>query len=77
MDPPMVTVATAELEQPPVVPVTVYDVFTVGETISGLAVDPVFHTYVVPPVAVNVSSCPGQAVREFTVITGGGFTVIV
>jgi hypothetical protein len=37
------TVAIAELEQPAVVPVTVYEVLLVGETIIGLVVAPVFH----------------------------------
>jgi hypothetical protein len=40
----MLTLATAVLVQPcAVVPVTVYEVFEVGETISGLAFAPVFQ----------------------------------
>jgi hypothetical protein len=37
------TVAMAVPEQPPVVPVTVYDVVAVGETVKGLVVAPVLH----------------------------------
>ena len=44
MEPPIVTVATAVPVQLPVVPVTVYDVVVVGETLNGLAEEPVFHT---------------------------------
>lgn len=62
-----VTVETAVPEHPPLVPVTVYDVIVVGETIKGLAVEPVFHEYVVPPTAVNVADCPLQIVGELTV----------
>jgi hypothetical protein len=40
----IVTVATAVPEHPALLdPVTVYDVFEVGETINGLDVDPVDH----------------------------------
>ena len=40
----MLTLATAVFEQPKAdVPVTVYDVGEVGDTIKGLAVDPVLH----------------------------------
>jgi hypothetical protein len=43
IEPPMVTVATAVLEQPDVVPVTVYDVVPAGVTVVGLVTDPVDH----------------------------------
>jgi hypothetical protein len=72
-----VTVATAVFEHPEVVPVTVYVVVEVGETVNGFAVDPVFHEYVVPPAAVNVALCPLQIVGELTVIVGREFTVTV
>jgi hypothetical protein len=39
-----VTVATAEPEQPDVVPVTVYEVVVVGATVLGFEVEPPFHT---------------------------------
>ena len=68
------TVATAVLEQPAVVPVTVYVVVADGEIISGLLVLPVFHKYVAPPVAVNVAFFPEHIKEEFTVIVGFGLT---
>jgi hypothetical protein len=75
--PPIVTVETAVLEQPVVVPVTVYDVVEAGETVIGFVIAPVFQEYVAPPIAVKVAVCPEQIVGEFTVITGMGFTLTV
>jgi hypothetical protein len=42
-----------------------------------LAVEPVFHTYVPPPVAVSVAFCPVQRVVLAVVMfaVGDGFTV--
>jgi hypothetical protein len=40
---PTVTVATAVLEHPPFVPVTVYEVVVVGESVIAFAVEPVDH----------------------------------
>jgi hypothetical protein len=77
IDPPTVTVETAVPEHPEVVPVTVYEVEEPGVTVNGLAVEPVLHRYVVPPVAVNVAVCDGQIVGELTEITGDGLIVIV
>ena len=42
-----------------------------------LAVAPVFHEYVVAPLAVNVAVFPLQIVDEFTVKAGIGVTVTV
>jgi hypothetical protein len=55
-------VAVFTLVQPPVVPVTVYTVVPVGETVTFAAVAPVFHEYVVAPLAVIVAVAPEQIV---------------
>ena len=53
----------AEAEHPDAfVPVTVYVVFTVGETVIAFVVCPVPHRYDVPPVAVSVIDVPAQGV---------------
>lgn len=74
---PTVTVATAVPEHPPLVPVTVYEVVAVGDSVIEFDVAPVDHKYVVPPAAVNVADCPVQIVSEFTVIAKAPPTVIV
>ena len=63
------------------VPVTVYVVEIVGLAVTEapvVALNPVegAHVYVVAPVAVNTPLCPLQIVSVFTLITGGGLTVI-
>ena len=61
------------------VPVTVYVVFVVGESISGFIVAPVLHTYALPPLAVSVTPLPEQTVvadAEIEIV-GVGFTVTV
>jgi hypothetical protein len=66
-----VTVATAVLDDPLLVAVTVYDVVEFGETVIASVVSPVFHEYVDPafaPETVNVADPPGQIVSEFTLI---------
>jgi hypothetical protein len=53
----------AEAEQPDAfVPVTVYVVLTVGETVIAFVVCPVPQRYDVPPVAVSVIDVPAQGV---------------
>ena len=75
---PIVTVATAVLEQPCAsVPVTVYEVVEVGDTEIGFVVSPVDHEYDVPPVAVNVAVAPEHIVGELTAIVGFGPIVTV
>lgn len=64
------TVAIAVLEQPEVVPVTVYEEEFEGETAMVFAVLPVFQEYVEAPVAVNVADWPEHIAAEFT-LTGG------
>ena len=41
--------------QPFVAPITVKLVLAVGDAVNALPVDPVFHVYVVAPLAVNVA----------------------
>jgi hypothetical protein len=73
-----VTVVTAVPEHPAAsVPVIVYEVVLVGVTVIGLELAPVFHEYVLPPLAVKIASAPEQTVGEFTEITGSGFMVTV
>jgi hypothetical protein len=75
---PIVTVATAVPVHPAAsVPVTVYEVVLVGETVIGLVVAPVFQEYVEAPLAVKVASAPKQIVGELTVIVAAGLTVTV
>jgi hypothetical protein len=75
-----ITVATAVLDDPLFVAVTVYDVVEFGETVIASVVSPVFHKYVDPgfaPETVNVAEPPGQIVAEFTLIDVDEFTVTV
>ena len=67
------------LEHPLVVPVTVYVVVVVGETVAVAAVPaPLFHEYVVAPDAEIVVDCPEQMVDVPVAVTVGvGLTVIV
>ena len=46
-----------------------------GVTFIEFVVGPVFHVYVVAPLAVNTAVAPEQIVAEFTVTVGFGFTV--
>ena len=71
-----VTVEVAVFEQPPFEPVTVYVVVLPGLTEIDAVVAPVFHKYVVAPLAVIVADCPPQILVEFAVTEGGGFIVI-
>ena len=75
----MVTVATAVLKQPFVVPVTVYVVFVFNIGVVGVAVaaKPPDHVYVVAPLAVIVAVKPLHTLGLFTVIVGFGFTVTI
>jgi hypothetical protein len=75
-----VIVRVAVPEHPPLVPVTVYVVVVVGETVTGDPLsDPGIHVYVVAPLAVMVAELPAQivAVDVVVVTVGVGFTVIV
>jgi hypothetical protein len=72
-----VTVATAVPVQPLEVPVTVYEVVDAGETVIGLFVSPVFHEYVLAPLAVNVADEPEVIVGELTEIFKFPLTVTV
>ena len=75
-----VTFATAVLEHPLVVPVTVYEEVPAGETsavVSPVDVAPALHVYEVAPPAVKVVVCPEQMVGELTVTIGMVFTVTV
>ena len=73
-----VTVATAVFKHPTAsVPVTVYEVVVVGETVIGFVVSPPDHEYVDPPLAVNVADAPEHIVVEFTVMIGFGPIVTV
>jgi hypothetical protein len=73
----MVTLAIADAEQPLEVPVTVYEVVAVGETVIELVVSPELHEYVAAPVAVNVAVPPAQIVGELTSTVNEGPMVIV
>jgi hypothetical protein len=68
-------VVTAEEEQLPFAPVTVYTVVEVGLTEIELVVAPVFHVYVVAPVAVKVAAPPEQIEAALTETVGVGLTV--
>ena len=60
------------------VPVTVYPVLVVGDTIIAVVVPPPeLHTYDVAPPAVNVTAVPAHTVLDigFAVTVGKGFTV--
>lgn len=61
------------------VPVSVYVVLTVGETVMLVVVEPLFHQeYVLPPLAVSVALLPGQIEPvPPTVTVGVGFTVTI
>jgi hypothetical protein len=72
-----VTVATAVLEQLPVVPVTVYEVVVAGVTEIELVIAPVLQAYEVAPEAVKVAVAPAQMVGEFTIGAAVGLTVTV
>jgi hypothetical protein len=72
------TVETAVLVQLlPFLPVTVYDVVTVGVTLIDAPLCDVLQLYVVALLAVKVTGVPAQTVAEFTVTDGVGFTFIV
>ena len=71
-----VTVDTAVALQPSVVPVTVYDVVVIGDTVL-VPLTPAVQLYVVAPFGIKVAVCPSQMVGELTVTTGNGFTVTV
>jgi hypothetical protein len=73
----MVTVETAEPEQPFEVPVTVYDVVAVGETVIEAVVSPPDHEYESAPVAVSVAEPPEQIVSELTATVNDGPIVTV
>ena len=72
-----VTVLVTVFVQPVnvVVPVTVYNVVTVGFTIIIIVVEAFDQMYVLAPLAVNVIDCPVHNAGEFTVTIGKGFTV--
>lgn len=75
-----VMVRVAVPVQPVDVPVTVYVVVEVGETVTEVPVSaPGFQVYVVAPVAVSVVLLPEQiVVLDAVVVTVGvGFTVMV
>jgi hypothetical protein len=77
---PTVTVATAVLEHPDDVPVTVYEVVLPGEAsavFTPVEVAPALHVYVVAPPATKLAVAPGQILGELTVVTGTGLTVTV
>jgi hypothetical protein len=63
-----VTVVVLTPLHPAVEPATVYVVVALGETEILLVLAPVFHVYVVTPLAVNVVVCPAQIVAVLTVI---------
>jgi Holliday junction resolvasome RuvABC endonuclease subunit len=73
-----VTVATAVLLQPSLVPVTVYIVVVVNAGVVGFdtAVKPPVHVYVVAPLATGVAVDPEHIVGELTNTVGFGFTRI-
>ena len=75
----ILTVETAVFLQPfPKVPVTVYDVVLLGETlIDGTLFCPVLQLYVVAPVPVKVAGVPEQTVGEFTPTVGEALIVTV
>ena len=73
-----ITLTVAKLEQElALVPDTVYEVVTLGETITSELVAPVFQEYVEAPEAVNVAEPPAQiAVGDETIETVGlGLTI--
>jgi hypothetical protein len=72
-----VTVETAVLVHPPLVPLTVYEVVEAGETEIGFVLAPVLQLYVVPPAPVSVALAPAQMLGELTVTVGNGVTVTV
>ena len=50
----------------------------VGITVIADVVEPVFHKYVPPPVAVTVAFCPWQIILvPAMVVVGTGFTITV
>src|SRR4051812_37057074 len=77
---PTVTIAVVDLLQPPPVPITVNVMLEVGDTTNWFEVEPLFHIYPVPPLAVTVAVPPAHNEPEgatFTTIGGCGNTVMV
>src|SRR5438445_202891 len=78
-----VTVVVSESKHPfASVPVTVYEVVTVGLAVTGLPLEllkpvPGVHVYVAAPLAVNVVEAPLQINPLLTVTVGKGFTTTV
>jgi hypothetical protein len=72
-----VTVDVLIFLQPLVVPVTVYTVVETGVTFIALVDAPVFHEYVLAPLAVRVAVVPEHMVDEFTFTVGVAFTLTV
>ena len=67
-----VTVTETDFEHPfASVPVRVYDVLLVGETVYAAVAGPPVHAYVEAPLAVNVVEAPEQIVLVPEIVTVG------